>query len=93
MFRRQFCASVAATVSAAGFTRNSLAKTSFDLPPIRAITRGPKYHWRGYYDKDLFDANDRFVLANEIDFEGRTPESSDSAVPAAADLGRAGSGG
>jgi hypothetical protein len=43
------------------------------LPEVRAITRGPKFHWRGYYDKLLFDPTDRYVLANEVDFEGRSP--------------------
>ncbi len=47
------------------------------LPPVRAITRGPRFHWRGYYDKLLFDASNRFVLANEIDFEHRKPEADD----------------
>ena len=77
MLRRQFCASTAATISLASFTGDTLARVSSELPPIRAITRGPKYHWRGYYDKDLFDANDRYVLANEVDFEGRSPEPND----------------
>ena len=40
---------------------------------IRPITRGPKFHWRGYYDKFLFSSDDRFVLANETSFEGRSP--------------------
>ena len=74
MFRRQFCTSLAATVSVAGIARNSHSSSNLELPPIRAITRGPKHHWRGYYDNDLFDANDRFLLANQVDFEGRTPE-------------------
>jgi hypothetical protein len=47
-------------------------------PTIRAITRGPKFHWRGYYDKLLFSPDDRFVLANGVDFEGRTPTLADS---------------
>ncbi|MEY3948728.1 MAG: hypothetical protein RJB43_83 [Verrucomicrobiota bacterium] len=45
---------------------------------IRPITRGPKFHWRGYYDKFLFSADDRFVLSNEVDFEGRSPTKADS---------------
>ncbi len=49
-----------------------------ELPPVRAITRGPKFHWRGYYDKLLFDPTDRFVVANEVDFEHRTPEPKDT---------------
>lgn len=47
------------------------------LPPVRAITRGPKFHWRGYYDKLLFDPTNRFVLANEVDFEHRSPRADD----------------
>lgn len=41
------------------------------LPPVRAITRGPKHHWFGYYDKLEFDPTRRYVLGNEVDFEGR----------------------
>lgn len=48
------------------------------LPPVRAITRGPKFHWRGYYDKLLFDPGNRLVLANEVAFEGRSPTAEDS---------------
>jgi len=47
-------------------------------PPVRAITRGPRFHWRGYYDKLLFDVTNRFVLANEVDFEGRSPTAEDT---------------
>lgn len=42
-------------------------------PVIRAITSGPKYHWFGYYDKLEFDPTGRYVLSNEVDFEGRSP--------------------
>lgn len=45
--------------------------------PCRTITRGPKFHWFGYYDKREFDADDRLVLANEVDFEHRSPTSED----------------
>jgi len=48
------------------------------LPPVRAITRGPGFHWRGYYDKLLFDPTNRYVLANETTFEGRSPTPEDS---------------
>lgn len=44
---------------------------------VRAITRGPKFHWFGYYDKLEFDPSGRYVLANEVDFEHRTPLASD----------------
>lgn len=45
--------------------------------PVRAITRGPKYHWFGYYDKLEFDPTNRYVLSNGVDFEHRTPKKGD----------------
>ena len=37
------------------------------LPPIRAITRGPKLHWFGYYDHLQFDrALELYALALPI---------------------------
>jgi len=47
------------------------------LPPCRAITRGPKFHWFGYYDKLEFDPTCRYVLGMEIDFEHRSPKPDD----------------
>jgi hypothetical protein len=47
------------------------------LPPVRAITRGPKHHWFGYYDKLQFSPDDRFVLGNRVDFEHRSPTGDD----------------
>ena len=47
------------------------------LPTIRAITRGPNYHWFGYYDKLEFDPSQRYVLGMEVDFEGRSPRAED----------------
>jgi hypothetical protein len=46
-------------------------------PPVRAITRGPKYHWFGYYDKLQFDPTGRYVLGMEVDFEHRSPRPDD----------------
>jgi hypothetical protein len=43
------------------------------LPPIRPLTKGPNYHWFGYYDKLEFDPSSRYVLGMEVGFEGRTP--------------------
>lgn len=45
--------------------------------PCRAITRGPRHHWFGYYDKREFDPTGQRVLANEVAFEGRSPTGSD----------------
>jgi hypothetical protein len=47
------------------------------LAPIRAITRGPKFHWFAYYDKLQFDPSGRFVLGMEVDFEHRSPKPGD----------------
>jgi hypothetical protein len=44
---------------------------------VRAITRGPRFHWFGYYDKFEFDPSGRRVLAMEVDFEGRSPRADD----------------
>lgn len=47
------------------------------LPPVRAITKGPKFHWFGYYDKLEFDPTSRYVLGMEVDFEHRSPRAGD----------------
>jgi hypothetical protein len=47
------------------------------LPPIRALTQGPKFHWFGYYDKLEFDPTSRYVLGMEVAFQHRTPEPQD----------------
>ena len=41
------------------------------------ITRGPKYHWFGYYDKLQFDPTGRYVLGMAVDFEHRSPRPDD----------------
>jgi len=46
-------------------------------PPARVITRGPKHHWFGYYDKLQFDPTGRYVLGMEVDFEHRSPRGDD----------------
>jgi hypothetical protein len=47
------------------------------LPPVRAITRGPAFHWFGYYDKLQFDPTNRFALGVEGTFEHRLPTPAD----------------
>ena len=44
---------------------------------VRALTKGPKFHWFGYYDKLQFDPSGRFALAMEVGFEHRSPEAND----------------
>ena len=46
-------------------------------PAVRTITRGPKFHWFGYYDKLQFDPTGRYALGMEVDFEHRTPRPDD----------------
>lgn len=46
--------------------------------PVRAITRGPKFHWFGYYDKLQIDPGNRLVLSNQVDFEHRSPRADDA---------------
>ncbi|MCH2211274.1 MAG: hypothetical protein MK110_08220 [Fuerstiella sp.] len=67
------------TTAAVTLARRQLSAESTEaFPPVRTITRGPKHHWFGYYDKREFDPTDRFVLSNEVDFEHRTPRADDT---------------
>ena len=72
--RRQVLQSLALSLPATGALAREI-RTAPDerLPAVRAITRGPAFHWRGYYDKLLFDPAGRYVLAHETDFEHRSP--------------------
>jgi hypothetical protein len=54
--------------------RNALNARGAKLPPIRAITTGPRHHWFGYYDKLQFDPTGRFVLGMQVSFENRSPQ-------------------
>lgn len=47
------------------------------FPPVRRITRGPRKHWFGYYDKLQFDPTVRYVLGMEVPFEHRSPTGDD----------------
>jgi hypothetical protein len=76
--RRQCLSTFAgAAAGLAVFPRALFAKDE-PLPPVRAITKKPKHHWFGYYDKLQFDPTNRFVLGMEVDFEHRSPEPDDS---------------
>jgi hypothetical protein len=48
------------------------------LPPVRALTQGPKFHWFGYYDKLQFDPTNRYVLGMQVAFEHRSPTPADT---------------
>ena len=65
------------TITLAGFTNQMAQATSVKLPPVQAITRGPKFHWFSYYDKLQFDPTCRYALGMEVDFEHRSPKPND----------------
>jgi hypothetical protein len=65
--------------AAAGFAAESPA-------PVRAITRGPKFHWFGYYDKLQFDPTGRYVLGMQVGFENRNPGPDDEIKVGMVDL-------
>ncbi len=78
--RRAFLKAAGATLAAARLlpaTALAEAEAREDLPPVRTITRGPKFHWFGYYDKLQFDPTGRYVLGMEVDFEHRSPRPED----------------
>lgn len=54
------------------------AESPAALPPVRTITKGPRFHWFAYYDKHQFDPADRLVLGNEVAFEHRSPLADDT---------------
>lgn len=67
-----------AAVAAGAFTfRPAVGSSAIELPPVRTITRGPRHHWFGYYDKHQFDLSNTLVLSNQVDFEHRTPRPDD----------------
>ena len=65
------------TLAMAGFSGNKTWATSHKFPRVRAITRGPKFHWFSYYDKLQFDPSCRYALGMKVDFEHRSPRPDD----------------
>lgn len=55
--------------------------------PIRAITKGPMFHWFAYYDKQEFDVTGRYILGMETVFENRKPEPDDVIAVGMVDTG------
>jgi len=78
--RRRLLKSLAAGLPALGRSQGE------KLPPVRAITRGPKFHWFGYYDKLQFDPSGRYALGMEVDFEHRSPRPDDAIKVGMVDL-------
>ncbi|MBE7558858.1 hypothetical protein HS125_07875 [bacterium] len=46
--------------------------------PCRQITSPDRSHWFGYYDKDQFDAADRYVLGQAVELDDRMPAATES---------------
>ncbi len=70
-------ASAAGALAAAGLPRSAVGAEQGEFPPVRQITRGPKFHWFAYYDKLQFDPSQRYALGMEVDFEHRSPKPDD----------------
>jgi hypothetical protein len=66
-----------------------LSKSEINVP-IYPLTKGPKHHWFGYYDKFQTDPTDRYVLSMRVDFEHRSPLESDQIKIGLVDLKRGG---
>lgn len=54
--------------------------------PARAVTKGPKHHWFGYYDKCPWDKTGRYLLAMESEFCDRQPTAKDAITVGMVDL-------
>jgi len=60
--------------------------TKEKILPAIAITEKSKYHFFGYYDKEQFNKNSRYVLGLEVDFMDRSPQPGDVASIGIIDL-------
>ena len=74
--RRQFLTHLISTAGSAALAGIAFAD-KVEFPPTRVITRGPRHHWFGYYDKLQFDPTSRYVLGMEVAFEHRSPKADD----------------
>ncbi len=77
--RRQWMRATTCGLVGAGLASSRLSIAAGSAPdlPTRVISRGPKHHWFGYYDKYEFDPTNRYVLGMEVDFEHRSPRPDD----------------
>jgi hypothetical protein len=60
--------------------------THDDQHTPRAVTRGPRHHFLGYYDKCPWDATGRYMLALEVAIRDRLPTDADVATVGLIDL-------
>jgi len=70
--RRDFLCTSALALGGAALGRQPKADNPVRVP-ARAVTRGPRHHWFGYYDKSPWDATGRYLLATNCEFCDRQP--------------------
>jgi len=83
MHRRTFIKTGLAFGAAPLLARRTFAQEAIpgakDLAvPLRQVTKGPGFHWFGYYDKLQFDPSSRFALGMRTDVDKRTPQKDDA---------------
>lgn len=84
--RRHFVSSALCGVAAGALSVRAQELSQAGFPPTRVITKGPGFHWFGYYDKLQFDPTNRFVLGNKASFEHRSPTADDEIEVGMVDL-------
>lgn len=84
--RREFVALAAGAVVPLAARGQVGGKPDTIRVPARAVTRGPKHHFFGYYDKCPWDATGRYLLAMEIDFCDRQPRRGEALTVGMVDL-------
>jgi len=75
--RRRFLRHSLSSVALGALSARGQDEARSSFPPTRVITKGPGFHWFGYYDKLQFDSTNRFVLGNKVGFEHRSPTADD----------------
>jgi hypothetical protein len=61
-------------------------ETKERFPAAAAVTRGPKHHFFGYYDKQQWDASGRYLLCQEVSFMDRPPRADETITVGMVDL-------
>ncbi len=84
--RRTLAAAAAAVVTPGGQALGAAGRTQRKSIAARAVTRGPKHHFFGYYDKQQWDARGRYLLCQEVGFIDRPPTPDDSVTVGMVDL-------
>lgn len=81
MLRRNFLHAAAIATAPIGLSAQTGQQGALWVNPkarLRAITKGPAFHWFGYYDKLQVDPTGRYVLANQVRFQHRSPGPEDT---------------